>query len=233
MKTTIIAGAAAVAVAAVLAIGAPPSHDAAPATAAPPHPYAYEPPAPGTYRLPPIRAAADGRVLDHNGRPQRLRDLLDGRITVLAFVYTRCADVCPLAMTLLHELHAAASADPALRQALQLATLSFDPAHDTPEVMAEHAAMVAGAAAVDWRFLTTGGPTDLQPILDGYGQPLAARPSGEGADGDRFAHQLRVFLVDAQGMVRNIYSVGFLDHRLVLADARTLLAAPAGAAAMR
>ena len=38
------------------------------------------------------------------------------------------------------------------------------------------------------------------------------------------AHQLRVFLIDAKGDIRNIYSVGFLDPRLVMTDVRTLLA---------
>jgi cytochrome oxidase Cu insertion factor (SCO1/SenC/PrrC family) len=36
-------------------------------------------------------------------------------------------------------------------------------------------------------------------------------------------HNLRVFLIDRTGHVRNIYSSGTLDVRLVLADVRTLL----------
>jgi cytochrome oxidase Cu insertion factor (SCO1/SenC/PrrC family) len=36
-------------------------------------------------------------------------------------------------------------------------------------------------------------------------------------------HTLRVFLVDAKGKIRNIYSSGTLDARLVLADIRTLM----------
>jgi protein SCO1 len=34
---------------------------------------------------------------------------------------------------------------------------------------------------------------------------------------------LRVFLIDAGGTVRNIYSLDFLDPNLVLGDVRTLL----------
>jgi len=36
-------------------------------------------------------------------------------------------------------------------------------------------------------------------------------------------HTLRVFLIDRNGKIRNIYSSGTLDVRLVLADVRTLL----------
>jgi hypothetical protein len=37
-----------------------------------------------------------------------------------------------------------------------------------------------------------------------------------------------VFLVDARGAIRNVYSTGFLDPRLMLHDALTLTAEPAG-----
>ena len=37
-------------------------------------------------------------------------------------------------------------------------------------------------------------------------------------------HILRVFLIDRDGNIRNMYSSGTLDVRLVLADVKTLLA---------
>jgi len=36
-------------------------------------------------------------------------------------------------------------------------------------------------------------------------------------------HSLRVYLMDRHGNIRNIYSSGTLDVRLVLADVKTLL----------
>jgi cytochrome oxidase Cu insertion factor (SCO1/SenC/PrrC family) len=36
-------------------------------------------------------------------------------------------------------------------------------------------------------------------------------------------HTLRVYLIDRAGSIRNIYSSGTLDPRLVLSDIRTLL----------
>jgi hypothetical protein len=41
-------------------------------------------------------------------------------------------------------------------------------------------------------------------------------------------HSLRVFLVDSAGNIRNIYSSGTLDLRLVLADVKTLMLESAG-----
>jgi protein SCO1 len=125
---------------------------------------------------------------------------------------------------LLHELHGIASEDPTLRNDLQLITISFDPEHDTPEVMALHADVLRSAGdSTVWRFLTTPGEAELRPMLDAYDQPVGPKTDPDDPLGP-LAHQLRVFLIDAKGEVRNIYGVGFLDPRLVMTDVRTLVA---------
>jgi len=45
------------------------------------------------YALPVVKPAADGEVLDSQGRPVRLRELTRGRVTVMSFIYTRCTAV--------------------------------------------------------------------------------------------------------------------------------------------
>lgn len=181
-------------------------------------------PEPGSYRLPVIRAAADGAVLDVDGRPQRLHDALRGRITLLSFIYTRCSDArgCPLATATLHRLQAASRKDPALADNLRLISLSFDPAHDTPAVMAQHHGKQRGGA--EWLELTTASEADLDPILRGYDQVVAKRPAGADGVPEVVGHQLRAYLIDRSLRVRNIYGADFLDARLLLADIRTLLA---------
>ncbi len=178
----------------------------------------FDPPAVASYRLPAIMEAADGAVLDHLGHAHRLKSLLDGRISIVIFTYTRCTDVCPRAMGLLHALHDVTAEDPELRAAMQLVTISFDPDNDTPAVMARQAAAHARAGAAPWHFLTTTGAAALQPLLDAYGQPVAGY-------GGEFAHPLRAFLVDRRRRIRNIYGMDFLDPRLLATDIRTLLAA--------
>jgi len=61
--------------------------------------YDYDPPAPGSYSLPVIKPAADGALLDSTNKSVQLRGLTRGRITVLSFIYTRCAapKACPYA----------------------------------------------------------------------------------------------------------------------------------------
>jgi cytochrome oxidase Cu insertion factor (SCO1/SenC/PrrC family) len=183
----------------------------------------FDPPRPGSYRLPVVKPAADGAVLDAAGVPRRLRDVLAGRITVLSFVYTRCSDAngCPLATAVLYRLHGATAGDPELSRHLRLVTLSFDPGHDTPATMAKYARIATAAEPRSpWEFLTTASDRELAPILAAYGQ-LVQRPPGPAAAAP--THLLRVFLIDRQQRIRNVYGLDFLDPRLLLADVRTLL----------
>jgi len=164
-------------------------------------------------------------VLDSEGEAFDLRELFHGRISVLSFIYTRCNDPrgCPLATGMLHRPAWTVAQDPVLAEAgLQLLSLSFDPDHDTPEVMRSCAESVYHGSGSDWRFLTTGSRAALQPILRAYDQPIGTKDDALDPFGP-FYHQLRVFLIDRDGQIRNIYSLGFLDPRLVLADIRTLM----------
>ncbi len=188
--------------------------------------YDYDPPEPGSYRLPPLGAAADGLLLDPEGRTRSLHRAMDGHITVLAFIYTRCSDPqgCPLTMALLHDLDYVGAVDPVIGRALRLITVSFDPEHDTPDVLKDFAESVSDDGRDDerWLFLTAATQTDMKPILDAYRQQVGRKVAMDDPFGP-FTHQLRVYLIDAARRIRNIYSLGFLDPRLVIADVRTLL----------
>ena len=187
--------------------------------------YDYDAPAPGTYKLPVIKPAADGALLDSTGKPIRLAELTRGRITVMSFIYTRCAatKACPYATGVLMELHRESSEDAALAKELRLVSMSFDPANDTPERMAAFSGLAARRpTAAPWHFLTAKSPTELQPILTAYGQAVDKKSNPLDPTGP-LNHTLRVYLIDRAGNIRNIYSSGTLDPRLVLADVRTLM----------
>lgn len=187
--------------------------------------YDYDPPAPGTYNLPIIKPAADGALLDSTGQPTTLRDLTHGRITVLSFIYTRCAagKACPYATGVLNQLHQLSFDDTTLAKNLRLVSLSFDPEHDTPMRLANYSeAIREKKPGCEWRFATAKSAADLAPILAAYDQTVDKRPDPNHPQGPLF-HTLRVFLIDRQARIRNIYSSGTLDLRLVLGDVKTLL----------
>lgn len=182
----------------------------------------YTPPAPGSYELPPIKRAVDGIVLDTKGNRQHLFDYMDDKLVMLSFIYTTCSDICHLATYVLHQVTSELKQDPVLSDQVRLITLSFDPDHDTPEVMRRYAqAMECDTSR--WVFLTTSSHAELQPILDGYGQYIVRERDATGKATGAFMHVLKVFLIDRERKVRNIYSLSFLHSTLLLNDIKTLL----------
>ena len=187
--------------------------------------YDYDPPVPGSYTLPVVKAAADGALLDAEGKSLNLRDLTHGRITVLSFIYTRCAapKACPYATGVLNELHVASTEDKMLAKNMRLVSMSFDPEYDTPQRLAAYSEVVREEkSGCEWRFATAKSRPELQTILDAYGQAVDKRSNAADPQGPLY-HIMRVFLIDQDGRIRNIYSSGTLDLRLVLADVKTLL----------
>jgi protein SCO1 len=185
----------------------------------------YDAPAPGSYNLPVIKVAADGAVIESNGKALNLRDVIRGRVTVLSFIYTRCAapNACPYATNIMSQLHHLSVEDSALAKNMRLVSMSFDPDYDTPHRLAEYAeAMRNENSGCEWNFATAKSRTDLESILNAYGQAVDKRQNPADPQGPLY-HILRVFLIDRDGRIRNIYSSGTLDVRLVLADVKTLL----------
>jgi len=183
----------------------------------------FEPPAPGTYTLHPIMRAPSGPVVDLKGRSRRLSEFTTGKITLLSFVYTRCSDAwgCPLAYRVFDAVGAAVERSSTLRSRVRLVTLSFDPRHDTPEVMRQYAGEQA-SRGIDWQFLTTRSERSLLPLLEGFGQDVRSGGNGRADETSPLTHVLKVFLIDPRGVVREIYSTAYLYPEVVLADIQTL-----------
>lgn len=181
-------------------------------------------PAPGSYTLARIMQAPAGIVLDTRGRPQRLHSLLMGRSSVVSFIYTYCRDPegCPRAWAALDALHDALRADTALARGAQILSISFDPTHDTPEVMQRWARARAPDPQVRWHFLTTPSVAALVPLLRGFGQDVSIETDAAGRPTRTLNHLLKVFLVDPELQVREIYSVATLDPQALVNDLRTL-----------
>ncbi len=189
-------------------------------------PLEFQPPPPGSYALPPLGLASDGDVVDSDGRAARLHAHLDGKIAVLSFIYTSCSDVngCPLATHVLRGVQDRLLSAADLDGKVRLVSFSFDPARDTPQTLKRYGGYFK-APGFDWRFLTTASEAQLQPTLDAYNQWIIRDPSGA------MSHLLRVYLIDRNKRIRNIYSVSFLHADTLLNDIRTLLLEGAEAAA--
>jgi cytochrome c peroxidase len=183
----------------------------------------YQPPAAGSYQLPPLGIAADGKVLNTLGEQLSLQDLIGDKLVLLGFIYTHCSDIngCPLATFVMKKVQDRLAEDADLAQQVRLISLSFDPAQDTPAALLDYAGHFR-RKGFDWQFLTTSSEAELLPILEGYGQWRQREYDKDGNYTGNISHILRVFLIDRQGRIRNIYSSGFLDAATVINDLRTL-----------
>lgn len=184
----------------------------------------YAAPPAGSYNLPVLQQAADGDVIREDGRSIRLHQLYGDKIVLLSFIYSTCSDVngCPLATAVLSRIKKHLDKEPELAAGLRLLSLSFDPVHDTPEVMQLYGRSFTGGNS-EWRFLTTESQQTLVPILENYNQSILPEYNEKGEITGTFSHILRVYLIDHERRVRNIYSVSFLHPDLLLNDVKTLL----------
>ena len=173
-------------------------------------------------------------LTERSGRPVTRADLL-GRVSVVNFFYTRCADTCPLQSAHLARLQAELGGAPDV----QLISVSVDPEHDTPAVLAAYAVQFQ-ADPRRWLFLT--GPRDAvyHLAVDGFHlATLAAHGAGPSLvawhvpspawahhepaapEMARLVHASRFALVDRHARIRGYFdgadwgAVRLLHDRLV------------------
>ncbi len=184
-------------------------------------------PPPGTYKLQHIMRAPEGTVLDSDGSTHRFSEFSTGMVTVFSFIYTYCTDArgCPLAYETLHGLKKTIDQDPNLRGRVRFVSMSFDPQYDTPQAMRSYGGADArNRQGLRWYFLTTSSGKALMPLLEGFGQDLSVaseQPLNQRVP--TLTHILKVYLIDAGGSVREIYTPAFLQQAVLMNDIKSLV----------
>lgn len=179
---------------------------------------------PDNYVLPSLGRAKSGIVLNTRGESSSLHQLMGKKIVILSFIYATCSDTngCPLATRTLLDLGKRLNANHTLKDKVKLITLSFDPLHDTPEAM-QHYAESFNTLQLDWQFLTTRNETEVQSLLQGYNQDVRKIHDEQGVFTGTYSHLLRVYLIDRNQQIRNIYSNDLLQAEWLIKDILTLL----------
>ena len=183
----------------------------------------FTPPAAGTYELPAIKRVSGFVLRDAAGRRVSTQAVTAGKVAVVSFIYTACPDRlgCPLASLALQSLQTRIK-DEGLGGYVALLSISFDHERDTPAALAKYA-RVYGADQRLWRFMSAPSGRVLGDLLESYGQDRAPVYDERGRFTGRYSHVLKVFLVDQDGYIRNVYSAGFLVADLVVNDIKTVL----------
>ena len=157
----------------------------------------------------------DDALQDQTGETRKL-SAWRGRALAVTFVYTRCPvpDFCPLMDRRFAEVQRAIAADPALRDRAHLVSVSFDPAHDTVDVIRAHA-NARGADPRTWSYLT--GP---QAAVDRFTSRFGVSTIAENDDAQTISHNLRTAIVGPDGRLIKIYSGNEWTVEGLLADLR-------------
>ncbi len=163
-------------------------------------------------------------MLDSTGLTVRLSALTQGKITLLTFFYTYCVDPlgCPFAHTTLADLRDRVAGDRALAGRVRFVSVSLDPTHDTPAAIASYGQEFTADPKFEWRFVTARRVPELLPVLDDFGQDVSVDLDQDGRATRTLHHMLKMFLIDAGGEVREIYSLAFLQPQVMFNDIKTL-----------
>ncbi len=147
--------------------------------------------------LPRIRLAPGFSLIEADGSPLTSEDLR-GSIVLYHFTHLSCGADCDSATETLAEVTARADSIDLAGAPFEVVTVSFDPAHDTPEAMT--ARLQELGAPPNWH-LATQQNTDLLRTVIGSGFETWYE---ERADGS-FAFDPVFVLVDGWGVIRGEY----------------------------
>jgi protein SCO1/2 len=163
-----------------------------------------------------IRAAPEVRLTTQAGSAFGPEDL-KGRVTLVSFIFTTCSGSCPATTSRMVQVQQALKAKGHMASEVRLVSITLDPARDTPERLQSY----MQANAVDdqyWTFLT-GKTDEVNKVVAAWG--MWAKPTANG----QLDHPSRIFLVDKQVRIREIYDLTFLKPAWVLKDIEMLLGA--------
>ena len=150
-------------------------------------------------------AVPEFRLMDQKRRPIAL-SALRGKVVAVNFIYTSCAlpNFCLRIANNFGVLQKRFKAQ--LGRDLVLLTVTFDPVHDTPDVLAEYARQL-NADPATWHFLT-GAAADVQRVCDAFG--VDSFP-----DEGLMNHSLHTAIIDRNGkLVANIEGNQFTANQL-------------------
>ena len=161
------------------------------------------PPAPtatsGFELLKPGDPVPDLVFIDQQGKERRLSSL-KGRAVAVTFIYTRCPipTFCPFLDRQFASLQRTIK-ERGLAKRAHLLSVSFDPAHDTPAVLAAHAKKLNADPSL-WTFAT--GDRDL---IDRFASRFGLTLVRETNPAD-IAHNLRTAVIDHDGRLAKVFT---------------------------
>jgi protein SCO1/2 len=144
--------------------------------------------------LPKIAPAPDFTLTSQDGGEVKLADFR-GKVVAVTFIFTRCADTCPVLTPMMSFVQDRLGAD--FGEKIAFVSITVDPERDTPEVLKEYGEAF-GANFTGWFFLT-GSPPTIREVTRRYGV-FAAKAENGNVD-----HTFLTSIIDRHGVLRVQY----------------------------
>lgn len=151
------------------------------------------------------------------------REFVGARVTLLTFIYTRCAGICPAEMTNLVQVQAKA-AEMGVTDDVALLAMTFDPEYDTPDRLRTFGEdLGVSYDQGNWFYLRPDTRDRAKELVeDTYGDPYRENPDEEGM---AFLHRGLLLLVNKDGYVERAYAGEPPQPATVVADFEALMEA--------
>jgi protein SCO1 len=150
--------------------------------------------------------------IDQTGKRRALLDKVDHRTVIVDFIFTRCTSVCSALGNSYQQLQADIL-EKHLEKEVRLVTVSFDPEHDTPAIIADYGRRFR-ANPESWTILTPIDSEALRRALEAFGVVRVPAPDGQ------FIHNAAFNVIDRRGRLARIVDIG--EPRKALAAAQRL-----------
>jgi protein SCO1/2 len=171
-------------------------------------------------RLAVIQKAPEFTLLTQTGDKLSLSDL-KGKVFLVSFIFTTCNGTCPATTHRMGQIQEELKTHGLFKDdRVRLLSITLDPVRDTPEVLRGYMKLY-DADPKYWTFLT-GPPDQVSVVVKAW--DMWVKPAANG----QLDHPSRIFLVDPQGRIREIYNLNFLKPKWVVQDVELLLKSDQG-----
>jgi protein SCO1 len=151
--------------------------------------------------LEPGQKVPDVKLIDETGAARALSDWR-GKVVAVTFIYTRCPypDFCPKMDRQFKSVQAEILKDAQLRDRAALLSISFDPAFDTPTILAGRAKEIGTDPRI-WHY-ATGEPE----AINAFASQLGVSVVREGTSAESVTHNLRTAVIGSDGTLRTVFT---------------------------
>ena len=168
----------------------------------------------------PIISGVGGDFTAVNGEGDEIKfSSLKGKVVVLAFGYTNCADICPFTLGYLKQLYKVLS--PEEQKETQIVFVTVDPKYDTPEHLKafvqffnkdfmglsgtqEQIDYIASLYQAEFHSLSDDGEIETKDIR----RVTPRKTDDDKEKGSLFSHTVVIYLIDKEGNTRSLEYTG-------------------------